>query len=97
MRYSAGPGWWHPESNPLRDIREFVLAAEQEYRDRHQPPESHRVPVGMLEEDIVESESSPGTFYHLRKLNDGTITCECQGYYYRQDCKHVQRRKEEGW
>lgn len=29
-----GPGWGHPESNPLRDVQEFIRFAEWQYPTR---------------------------------------------------------------
>lgn len=94
MRQTYGP-WWHPESNPLKDIREFMREAEEDDRSSLV---SHRVPIGVMREDVVESETFPGTYYTLRLKEDGTWSCECPGYQYRQDCKHVRRKMEEdGW
>jgi hypothetical protein len=55
----------------------------------------HRVPIGTMREDTVESESSPGTYYHLKLMADGTWVCDCPGFQYRRECKHARRKQEE--
>lgn len=54
----------------------------------------HRVPLEALDRDIVESQTTPGTYYELFRHDDGW-TCTCPGFQYRHDCKHVQRKLEE--
>jgi hypothetical protein len=100
VRVTYGAPWWHPEASPLRDVHAFMRAAGQEAypaagRDEAADEAAdHRVPIGALEEDVVESESTPGTYYHMRRRADGTWWCECPGFTYREDCKHVQRKRE---
>lgn len=90
MRQSYGP------QDPLEAIRLAKVQAQQELREILDPPVmGHRVPIGRMTEDIVESESHPGTFYHLRQLRDGTWICDCPGHTYRQECKHAKRKMEE--
>jgi len=55
-------------------------------------PGCHRVPIGTMREDIVESQTTPGVMYHLKKLGDGTWRCDCPGYQYRGECKHARER-----
>jgi hypothetical protein len=56
---------------------------------------SRRVQIGRMREDVVESETSPGTYYNLKLHGDGTWSCDCPGYVYRQECKHSRRKQEE--
>ena len=61
-------------------------------------PDAHRVPIGSrepLRDDVVESETHPGTYYHLHLKGDGMWSCDCPGYQYRQECKHSRRKQEE--
>lgn len=60
---------------------------------RHRVPFSP--PAGVMREDTVESETHPGTYYHLRLRGDGTWSCDCPGYTYRAECKHSRRKQEE--
>lgn len=70
------------------ELAQWVAEAERGY-------DVHRPPFGIMREDIVESESVPGTYYHLKLKADGTWSCDCPGFTYRQDCKHVRRKMEE--
>lgn len=44
-------------------------------------------PIQLPTEHLVES-SKPGKFYTVTNDN-GSISCECQGYMYRGKCKHA--------
>lgn len=78
------------------DLAEWVAEAERGYdletlRNNRVP----FTPAGEMREDTVESESSPGTYYHLKRRLDGSWWCDCPGYQYRQECKHSRRKQEE--
>lgn len=93
------------ESDPYRtrtgrvvtddELQQLAAEAEQGYDVGRIKAAGHRVPIGRMCEDTVESESSPGTYYHLKLLADGTWLCDCLGYQYRQECKHSRRKQEE--
>lgn len=40
------------------------------------------------------SRSKPGTHYDIGFEADGTLTCTCKGYYYRQTCYHVDQARQ---
>ena len=90
MRARYGPGWWHPEANPARDVREFMQEAAQDYRSA-----SRRVPFGAVSLGRFESASRPGTFYTQLHHGDGRISCDCPGYVNHEHCWHVDERREE--
>lgn len=77
------------------ELDEWALEAGRGYS----APQANRVPfrdAGQMREDTVESETYPGTYYHLKLRSDGTWSCDCPGYQYRQECKHSARKQEEG-
>lgn len=89
MRVRYGPSWDSPEATPLEDIKAFVREeGGARYADR-------RVPFGIMSVDVVESETHPGTYYELHLMGDGTWRCNCPGYAFRGECKHVKRKAEE--
>lgn len=90
MRVSYGP------ADLLEGTREFSWGLHEAEEDPPpRPPTGRRVPFGVMYEDVVESESSPGTYYDLRLRGDGTWWCSCPGHSYRGECKHSRRKAEE--
>lgn len=57
----------------------------------------------VLEEEDVPSDSTPGIWYTVSLLADGTRTCNCPDYRVRraphgEECKHIIRvRARTGW
>lgn len=39
--------------------------------------------------DIYVPSSDGTTFYTVRRLDDGTLTCTCDGFHYRRKCRHI--------
>jgi hypothetical protein len=78
----------------LGDTREFNRSTHEVEDSPPRPPTGRRVPLGIMYEDVVESETHPGTFYDLRLRGDGTWWCSCPGHAYRGECKHSKRRAE---
>lgn len=97
MRQSYSP--YRTKSGRLiseNEIDAWVEEAERGYDPAQLRP--HRVPIGSrepLRDDVVESETHPGTYYHLHLKGDGMWSCDCPGYQYRQECKHSRRKQEE--
>lgn len=42
----------------------------------------------------TESRSNPGTWHEIGFGRDGTLTCTCKGYYYRETCHHVKQARQ---
>lgn len=84
MRQSFGP------YAPGAGLDEWPAPVEQ-LKDHRAP----FAPAGQLSEDTVESETTPGTYYHLHRRFDGSWSCDCRGYQCRRECKHSRRKQEE--
>lgn len=88
-----------PFETPAESIMDTVRAAkadvQRELREILDEPvlSGHRVPIGTVREEQVESSSVPGQFYTLSLTADGTWHCGCPGFMYRQECKHVRRKQ----
>lgn len=73
--------WWHPEANPLADIRAFMRAAEQEYRDALlasplvvvAPRYEHALLWSRREGLLLRAWRWAGTPDHLYGLHHGTV------------------------
>lgn len=81
--------WSSPDADILGDIRELMQAGEAEASRSA----GGRVPIGVLQRDRVESDTTPGRFYNLWQTADGVWHCDCPGYEHRDECKHVRRKR----
>lgn len=99
---SAEPAPISGTRRPVRDSDEEGCAPDagrREHRaedvvDVMHAPAGRRMPLTVMDRDIVESESYPGTYYELYRRADGTWTCTCPGFQYRSECKHARRRAD---
>ncbi len=96
MRVRYGPGWWHPEASPLRDIQDFKRDAEEEYREIMGATGGGRVRLGrVVILGSFESASKPGTYHTQMHHGDGRISCDCRGYVNHEHCWHIEERRRE--
>lgn len=45
----------------------------------------------VVQQSYVQSDSDPNISYVVTRFKDGTKTCDCKGFEYRNDCKHIHR------
>ena len=60
-------------------------------------PAGRRVSVGTELVVHTASDTTPGVVYTQKRNAAGVWSCDCRGYQYREDCKHVRRRRGELW
>lgn len=62
--------------------------------------EQFAMPLPVVTTDVStvygpwESSSRPGLKHYTFELQSGALKCTCEGYKYRQDCKHTKMIQE---
>ena len=70
-------------------LEALLLGVDPQQDDRTYEDDDDRTPVNSWK---VTSDSDPDTWYEVTQHVDGSTSCTCKGFYYRNECKHINQR-----